>query len=205
MAGPPLDPGADEQPVTSVDDEGASVGLPGLPPEFFAGSPAMRRHEVERLAFRRVDGARGMKAIRRTFEGGDRDVIAALTSVVEHDDDATVVRAALFGLCRMSDPAAVPGLLLGLDCADRASRVHAVTGLGRLRAREAVPRLVPLLKDSYLRAEVAEALVEIRDARAVEPLRGAADSSPRWRRAKMRRYADALEQAVGTEAGNAAD
>jgi HEAT repeat protein len=176
-------------------DNRTSLSPAQLSAEFFAGPPAVRRREVSRLANRRVDDAHGLDAVRDMLDGGDPGVIAALVWVVGHDDDAGVVRSALFGLSRMSDYAAVPGLLLGLDSTDRASRMHAVKGLGKLRARAAVPDLIPLLDDSYLRMNVAEALVAIRDDRAVEPLRLAAASGPPWRRRRLRQCADLLELA----------
>jgi hypothetical protein len=184
------------------EDAGATAGLPlepvRLSPEFFGAPPAIRRREIARLARRRTDGARGMDAIRGTFDAGDPEVIPALTLVVEHDPDVAAQRSALFGLSRMPDPTAIPGLLLGLGSRDRASRAHAVNGLGKLRAREAVPHLIGLLDDGYLQIAAADALVAIRDERAREPLKLAAGTARPWRRRALRRRATELEQGAGS-------
>jgi arylsulfatase A-like enzyme len=52
-------------------------------------------------------------------------------------------------------------------------REHAVKLLGTLRAKAAVPALISLLSDTYLRMAAAESLGRIGDARAREPLRTA--------------------------------
>lgn len=131
------------------------------------------------------------------YEGGDLAAIRALNEVVENDSDAYVRRAAVQGLGRMPDPSAIPGLLLGLREPERRTRYLAASALGRQKAREALPDLIRLLDDRYCRAAAAEALVAIRDDRALQPLRAAVAHAPRWRRPRLRRLVIELEAALG--------
>jgi HEAT repeat protein len=168
-----------------------------LPPDFFERSKKARVRYAMALAQRTPGAKTNMDAIRNWHQGGDPRLIGVLIEIVERDPEVDVQRAAFQGLSRIPDPAAIPGLLPGLRSSDRRSRYFAVCGLGRLRAREAVPGLLPLLHDRYTRAEVAAALVAIRDERALEPLRGAATSGwPRTRR-RLRRCIASLESDLG--------
>jgi HEAT repeats len=169
-----------------------------LPPDFFAEPRRVRKKAVERLVRRTAVPTHGtMEFIRTSSDGGDPAVVSALTLVVEQDPDVAVKRSAFYGLSRIPDQAAIPGLLPGLRSSDRASRAHAVNGLGRLRARAAVPDLVALLGDWYCAAPAARALLAIRDERALEPLQLAAAQAWPWRRRQLRRCARELESALG--------
>src|SRR5271165_907137 len=168
-----------------------------LPAGFFHEPASARKHYVEGLTNRRERPVTGTEAWRTMFENGDPAVIPALVAVVNLDPDPVVRRRALFGLSRMSDRAAIEGLLPGLRASDRASRAHAIKGLGRLRAREALPDLVAQLDDWYGCVMAAEALVAIRDERALEPLRRAAEKGSPWRRRRLRGRAEELEGVLG--------
>ena len=93
---------------------------------------------------------------------------------LEVDPDRLVKRHAAYGLSRIPDEAVAGPLIGALPLPDRATKGHAILALGRLRAREAVPDLVPLLDDRYARMLVANALVAIGDERGLAPLRQAA-------------------------------
>jgi HEAT repeat protein len=87
-------------------------------------------------------------------------------------------------------PAALPALIHHLEDPQEHVRAVAAATLGRLRAREAVPLLVPLARDpgDTVRQAVAEALGGIADAgpasgrarRKLRRLTGNAESGPRW-------------------------
>ncbi len=160
-------------------------------------SDRLRRSVVLALATQ-TPGAPGpghRPSVARTL--GDPSVIPALCELVEGDPDRRVRRFAVAGLARMPDTAAIRGLLLGLDADDDVTRYWAVRGLGRLKAREAVPGLVRLLRDRSHRLAAAEALVTIRDERALEPLRDAAKHGSPWTRRRLRRDAQALASSLG--------
>jgi hypothetical protein len=168
-----------------------------LPAGYIEMPVSERLRLVRGLAYRRKGSPTLAESFRTTFNGGDPNVVSALTTVLEFDDDVSVRRAALHGLMRSDDPAAIPGLLVGLSSDDFASRFHAVHGLQKLRAREAVPGLILLLNQRRIRIKVAEALVAIRDEQALEPLRAAARRGwPRSRR-KLREAVQQLEGALG--------
>lgn len=128
---------------------------------------------------------------------GDPSVIPALSEVVARDPDPRIRRSAVMGLARMSDSAAIPALLIGLDSDDSATRIWAIRGLGKLKARDAVPGLVLLLDDRRRRCDAAEALVTIRDERALGPLHEAARHGAPWTRRRLRRRANALASSLG--------
>jgi hypothetical protein len=117
--------------------------------------------------------------------------------IVERDDDFPAKRYALMGLMRTRDQAALPALLSGLELADSACRYHAILGVKFLRARSAVPRLIELLDDWHSGSAAGDALVEIRDERALAALRARARRGlPRSRRA-FRERATTLAQSLG--------
>ena len=76
--------------------------------------------------------------------------------------------------------------------------MHAVLGLGDLQSRAAVEPLGQLLSDRYCQSRAAEALVKIRDARALSLLDAAAkrEQSPR-RRERLLDAARELEGSIG--------
>jgi HEAT repeat protein len=186
-------------PAVNVPPEASSAASTQeqLPPDYIDKPPEERLRLVRSLANRRKGSPTLLNAVKTTFSGGDPNVVNALTTVLEIDDDVSVRRAALHGLTRSEDAAAVPGLLGGLAFDDYACRFHAIHGLQQLRAREAVPGLIVLLDDRRLRKKAAEALVAIRDERGLEPLRAAArHGSPRSRR-KLAEAVKQLEAALG--------
>jgi HEAT repeat protein len=125
-------------------------------------------------------------------------VIPILGPLLEQDRNSTVRRSAAYGLRRTGDQAAVRPLLYALSDTDRATRTHAVIGLGALRAREAVEPLSELLNDRHHGGAAAKALVEIGDERALAPLRDAAGSTKSGRRRdKLSRCVVDLERRVG--------
>lgn len=130
----------------------------------------------------------------------DPRAIEALARTAVHDVDVGVRRQAVHGLRYSGDSAAVPGLLAGLRSPDSATRLHAIDGLGRLKCREAVPELIACLDEHHggVSAWAAEALVAIRDERALGPLEDAASRTwlP-WRRRRLLRHADELRRALG--------
>jgi hypothetical protein len=164
-----------------------------LPDGFFSEPPAERDRFVLSLVKRQTDGARGFRAAFR--EGhGDPAALPALRVIAELDPDEAVKRSALFGLSRIDDPSSIPTLRAALTAPDRASRAHAINGLGRLRAREAVPDLIHTLRhDRYGRAIAAQALATIGDPEAGDALRSAVKKSAPWRRPGLRRALDQLE------------
>jgi HEAT repeat protein len=133
----------------------------------------------------------------RPFSDVDPRAIPALTTVAEEDPLVSIRRTALSALRRTRDPAAIPALLNALKSDDPASRAQGIKGLEALKAREAVPALVALLDSKKDRTHAAEALVAIRDERALEPIRDAANRGwPRSRRI-LRAHAADLAKSVG--------
>jgi HEAT repeat protein len=115
------------------------------------------------------------------------------------DPDPTVRRMAFMGLAFSDDDAAIPILLSALDDSDEAVRGWAVIGLGNLRSREAVDRLIPMICP-YRRSTVTvvDALVKMRNERAIQPLRDAASATRLpWRRRRLNNAADKLARSVG--------
>jgi HEAT repeat protein len=81
---------------------------------------------------------------------------------------------------------------------DKATRIHAIIGLGELRSREAVEPLLELLDDPSCAGSAAKALVDIGDERALDPLRSAATSTRSARRQRtLRQAATELETRTG--------
>lgn len=188
-----------------VDSERKEDATFELPRDFFSEPRRSRIRHVDKLVARTPGHPKGMEILRTWYQSGDVALIPTLTAVVNLDPDEDVRRSALGGLGRMPDRAAIPGLLPGLRSTDRRSRFLAVSALGRLGARESLPDLVELLGDRYCRTAAAEALVAIRDERALEPLRHAAAQARPWRRRRLRRRVDELEAAVGYQRGTGTD
>lgn len=169
-----------------------------LPPDYMQLGTSRRLAIVKRLMDRGERPESLLGRMTTTFSGGDPAVVSALTAVLELENDATIRKMALQGLTRSEDPAAIPGLLRGLESDNHASRWIAIHGLEQLRTSEAVPGLISLLGDRRSRTKAAKALVAIGDERGLEPLRAAADSGSPISRGKLRRYAGELEAALGT-------
>jgi HEAT repeat protein len=129
---------------------------------------------------------------------GDPAAISALTDAATTDPDRKVRLYAVTGLARMQDASATSGLLAGLSSDDYATRYWAIRGVARLKARDALPGLIRLLGQRRHRYAAAAALVEIRDERALEPLRKAARRGAPWTRLRLRRRAAALAGSLGT-------
>jgi HEAT repeat protein len=167
-----------------------------------------------RTRLRHMNALSARKAVRRKttrewiahrYEDGDPAVIPALTRVLEADPDTAVRRSAAYGLSMTADEGAVSGLLIALQSSDRATRVHALKGLGHMRARQAVPLLVPLLDDWYWGAAAARALVAVQDERGLMALREAAARAFPWRRHRLKRLAAELERELGSAQDGSAD
>jgi HEAT repeat protein len=169
-----------------------------LPADYDTRSPQERREIVWNLAQAR-SRRRGSLAesVRHSHDDGEPAVTPALTVALEDDPDRLVKRHAAYGLACIPDRAVVPPLRGALPLADRATKGHAIVALGRLRIREAVPDLVPLLDDRYARMLVANALVAIGDERGLVPLRQAAARGLPIRRHRLRKRVLALESALG--------
>ena len=169
-----------------------------LPSNFITLAPQERREIVWRLAQARSTSRDSLPdTIRHSDRDGEPAAMGALTVALEVDPDRLVKRHAAFGLSRIPDEAVAGPLIGALPLPDRATKGHAILALGRLRARAAVPDLVPLLNDRYARMMVANALVAIGDERALAPLRQAATCRSPIRRRNLRRRVWALETALG--------
>jgi HEAT repeat protein len=139
-------------------------------------------------------GNAGMAGLR------DPAIIPVLAPLLENETDPELRRMAAYGLRFTGDHAVEPMLLKALSDSDTATRIHAAMGLGLLRSRAAVDGLTKLLEDRACAGPAADALVEIRDERALGPLRGAASSARWWRRKRLGRAAATLEERVGLRA-----
>jgi len=171
-----------------------------LPLDYFTLPPKERREVVWGLTQARSRSRDSLaETIRHSRDDGEPAVIPALTVALEVDPDRLVKRHAAYGLSYIPDRAVAPPLLGALPLADRATKGHAIMGLGRLRIREAVPDLVPLLNDRYARMLVADALVAIGDERGLAPLREAAAHGLPVRRFHLQRRVSALERALGRQ------
>ena len=187
----------DPQPSETPSDDTTPAELPADYMELPTGTrlkivkDLMQRGEQPETLFGRMTA---------TFSGGDPGVVSALTTVVDVETDATIVKMALHGLTRTGSDAAIPGLLRGLDADKPGSRWEAIHGLGQLQARVAVPGLIALLGVSRSRVKAGRALVEIGDERALEPLQEAAGQGSFMSRGKLRRHAEELELRLAGQA-----
>lgn len=188
---------SDGQPEDAVASPQAADPF-ALPGDFLALARKQRREIVWELAQARSRSRDSLaETIRHSNQDGEPAVIPALTTALEVDPDRLVKRHAAFGLGRIPDKAVAGPLIGALPLADRATKGHAILALGRLRVREAVPELVPLLHDRYARMLVANALVAIGDERGLNPLREAANCLSPVRRFHLQRRVRALEAALG--------
>jgi HEAT repeat protein len=118
-------------------------------PDDFPTVPARERREIVwrlvQMRSRHRDST--AEAIAHAYEDGEPRVIPALIAALDSDPDKNVKRHAAYGLSCIPDRAVVPALRRALGLTDRATKGHAILGLGRLGAREAVSDLVALLHD----------------------------------------------------------
>ncbi|MBZ0237269.1 MAG: HEAT repeat domain-containing protein, partial [Deltaproteobacteria bacterium] len=111
--------------------------------------------------------------------GGPRSV-PSLVRVLDSSDDELVMFSA-GTLARSRDRSVIPHLVRLLEHRDPNVVQTAIDGLGFLRARAAVPPLLGLLqRDAWLRLGAAQALGEIGDVRAVEPLARLLEDEDSW-------------------------
>lgn len=105
-----------------------------------------------------------------------RPALERLTAVLL---DATPQVARTIGEI-LIDADATSSLIGQLAHRDPEQRLRAVSGLGAIRAHQAVPALIERLRDpdASVRARAAKILGDIRDARAIEPLKRAFISDP---------------------------
>ena len=176
----------------------------GLPADFFAWEQQRRKLWVKRVDKPPAEGLNLVTGARYIVrDKADARAIDSLTTIVERDPSAGVQRLALLKLRATHDEAAVPGLMLGLQCDDLTARANAIIGLQDLKAREAVPILISYLDDGRrlgfdeMRSKAARALVKIGDERALEPLRDQATKGPSGSRRLFRNYSDQLATALG--------
>jgi HEAT repeat protein len=161
-------------------------------------SAKLRKEVIQALAS--GPGAIRLRDSFTTEPKPDPRAIEALARTAVHDVDQGVRRLAVFGLRYTGDSAALPGLLAGLRSPDTAARLHAIDGLSRLQSREVLPELIACLDEHRggVSAWAAEALVAIRDERALGPLQAAAKRTRLpWRRRRLLHHADKLQRAVG--------
>lgn len=116
-----------------------------------------------------VNAVRRNAAMDALARGGRRSV-PSLVRVLDSSDDELVMFSANT-LARSRDRSVIPHLMRLLDHRDPNVVQTAIDGLGFLRARAAVTPLVDLLqREPWVRVGAAQALGEIGDVRAVEPL-----------------------------------
>lgn len=157
-------------------------------------SRRLRRRAVTYIASTKPGGGKATLATGAT----DPAIIPILAPIVQADSDPSVRRAAVYGLRRTDDSAAVQPLLGALSDPDKATRIHAAMGLGDLRSRAAVEPLSRLLTDHSCAEAAAKSLVVIGDEQALRPLRIAASSArPKRMRAMFNQAVIDLERRVG--------
>jgi HEAT repeat protein len=153
-------------------------------------SRRLRRHAVTYVASMQPGGGKAITGVGPT----DPAIVSVLGPLLEKDLDPAVRRAAAHGLRRTGNESAAQPLLYALSDSDKATRIHAVIGLGDLRSSAAVEPLSRLLDDRSCAGNAARSLVEIGDKRALATLRNAASSAgSRWSRRKFAQAATDLE------------
>jgi beta-lactamase regulating signal transducer with metallopeptidase domain/HEAT repeat protein len=150
----------------------ASISRPAI--DALVGALDDRAPAVRRNAAWAIGEARGGSMVGRG---------AALTPLIRllADGDATVRRAAAFGLSELKDRDAVEPLIVALGDRDAAVRGTVVFALGEIRDRRAVQTLAQIVVadgDAEVRRAAAWALGEIKDARAVDALTRALGDAP---------------------------
>jgi HEAT repeat protein len=157
-------------------------------------SPRLRRRAVTYVASMKPGGGKAMTGVGPT----DPTIVAVLAPLLEEDPDPAVRRAAAYGLRRTGSESAAQSLIHALSDSDKATRIHAVMGLGDLRSSAAVEPLSRLLDDRSCAGNAARALVEIGDKRALATLKNATSSAgSRWSRRKFAQAATDLEHREG--------
>ena len=144
-------------------------------------SRRLRRHAAAYIASTKPGGGKTTLGVGPT----DPAIVPILGPLLKHEPDPSVRRAAASGLRMTGDGAAVQPLLLALSDSDKATRIHAVMGLGDLQARAAVEPLSHLLDDPGCAQVAAKAIVDIGDERALPALKQAASSARSRRKQKM--------------------
>ena len=79
--------------------------------------------------------------------------------------------------CKPSDPKNPETWIARLTDSDARERVRAVQGLRKLKARDAAPQIVPLLRDAQVREDAALALQDLGGPAEVQPLLDAIDTT----------------------------
>ena len=156
--------------------------------------PVVRRRIVLAMAHMKPEG--GSTILKPVL---DPRFFEIFCEMAQSDSDTDVRRIAIMGLAFSEDEGAVPILLSALRDTDGSTRGWAVIGVGNFRVKEAVEPLIGLLRPwrkGTFSAVVA--LVEIRNERAIQPLREAANATwlP-WRRRRLQKAAGKLERSVG--------
>jgi HEAT repeats len=165
-------------------------------PADYSELPKRKRHDyIMGLVIRALPGRGALDGTNN--DPGDPSFVGAFLSVLRVEPDTANRRLAVYALSRLPDEAIMEPLLEAAGSTDTATKVHAIKGLARLRARAAVPRLIELLADRSVRLQAAQALVTIRDERALEPLCSARDASNLRERKRFRRLVRALETGLG--------
>lgn len=176
----------------------------GLPPGFFERSDEERQQWIRDLKGSQPQDQTARETLLWIVDSKrDPRAVPALTEIMQRDPSIPIQRAAVAALRGTGDPAAIPGIIIGLRSGDRACCLSAILGCRQLKAREAVADLIALLNNTQrkefrqIREHAADALVAIRDERAIQPLRAAATrGSPRSRR-RLKRFADELASSLG--------
>ena len=157
-------------------------------------NPLVRRRIVHAMAHMKPGG--GWITLKPVID--DR-FFATICELAKADPDVDVRRAAVMALAFSDDEAVIPILLSALRAADEPTQGWGIYGLGNLCAKEGVEPLIGLLRP-YRKGTsmVVDALVKIRNERAIQPLREAACATwlP-WRRRRLEKAADKLARSVG--------
>ena len=115
------------------------------------------------------DSRRRNAAMEALSRGGTRSVPALLRALKANDPEVVMFAANVLG--RTRDPAAIPHLVSLLEHTDPNVAQAAIDSLAQLRATVAINSLVKILdRDPWLRFAAVNALGEIGDSKAVEPL-----------------------------------
>ncbi|HUQ02094.1 MAG TPA: HEAT repeat domain-containing protein [Kofleriaceae bacterium] len=126
-----------------------------------------------------VNAVRRNAAMDALAKGGRRSV-PSLVRVLDSSDDELVMFSA-GTLARSRDRSVIPHLVRLLGHRDANVVQTAIDGLGFLRAKDAVVPLLGLLeREPWVRVGAAQALGEIGDVRAVEPLAKLLDDEDTW-------------------------
>jgi HEAT repeat protein len=121
------------------------------------------------LRFLLTDGSGRGGAAEALVGLGDVGIATLVRACYSHDTGG--LRAAGLGNMGLSRiKAAVEPALYNLEPLDRSNKGAAISALGLIGDRRAVPKLIPFLEDSGSREGAVTALGQIGDSRAVEPI-----------------------------------